>query len=134
MSSIITNPLATPPAIGAAIDSAAASAAASAASNASSSSSSPTSADSLSTEFLQLLMAQLQNQDPEDPVDGTTFVTQLAQFTSVQQETQSATDLGSILSLMQQGASPSASGSAANPAVPSTGGTTPTGSSPAGTS
>lgn len=58
-----------------------------------------TGASSLANEdvFLQLLVAQLQNQDPDNPVDGTTFVTQLAQFTTLQEETQSASDLGQIL-------------------------------------
>ena len=36
-------------------------------------------------EFLQLLVAQLQNQDPTNPTDSTTFVTQLAQFSSLEQ-------------------------------------------------
>lgn len=35
--------------------------------------------------FLKLLMAQLRNQDPTQPVDGTQFVTQLAQFSAVEQ-------------------------------------------------
>ncbi len=35
--------------------------------------------------FLQLLVAQLQNQDPTQPVQGTEFVTQLATFTNVQE-------------------------------------------------
>jgi flagellar basal-body rod modification protein FlgD len=30
--------------------------------------------------FLQLLVAEMQNQDPLNPMDSTTFVTQLAQF------------------------------------------------------
>ena len=30
--------------------------------------------------FLQLLVAELQNQDPSNPADGTQFVTQLAEF------------------------------------------------------
>src|SRR6056297_2956203 len=36
-------------------------------------------------EFLQLLVAQLQNQDPINPMEGTEFATQLAQFNSVEQ-------------------------------------------------
>ncbi len=35
--------------------------------------------------FLNLLVAQLENQDPLNPTDGTQFVTQLAQFTQVDQ-------------------------------------------------
>jgi flagellar basal-body rod modification protein FlgD len=34
--------------------------------------------------FLQLLVAQLQNQDPLNPTDSTTFVTQLAQFSELE--------------------------------------------------
>jgi flagellar basal-body rod modification protein FlgD len=36
-------------------------------------------------EFLQLLVAQLQNQDPVNPMDGAQFASQLAQFNSVEQ-------------------------------------------------
>ena len=46
--------------------------------------------------FLKLLMAQLQNQDPLQPTDGTEFVTQLAQFTQVQQSVAQSTTLGNI--------------------------------------
>ena len=35
--------------------------------------------------FLQLLVAQIQYQDPTNPTDSTTFVTQLAQFSSLEQ-------------------------------------------------
>ena len=51
--------------------------------------------------FLQLLIAQLKHQDPENPADGTQFVTQLAQFTTLEQTTQSRADLDQILKLMQ---------------------------------
>lgn len=47
--------------------------------------------------FLQLLVAQLQNQDPEQPADGTQFVTELAQFTTLSEDTESATDLDTIV-------------------------------------
>ncbi len=46
--------------------------------------------------FLQLLVAQLKHQDPEQPQDGTQFVAQLAQFSSLEQELQMRTDLDSI--------------------------------------
>lgn len=35
--------------------------------------------------FLQLLVAQLQNQDPLNPADSTQFVSQLAQFSQLEQ-------------------------------------------------
>jgi len=35
--------------------------------------------------FLQLLVSQLQNQDPLNPTDSTQFVTQLAQFSQQEQ-------------------------------------------------
>jgi flagellar basal-body rod modification protein FlgD len=46
--------------------------------------------------FLKLLMAQLQNQDPLQPTDGTQFVTQLAQFSQVEQAVSQSTALGNI--------------------------------------
>jgi flagellar basal-body rod modification protein FlgD len=36
-------------------------------------------------QFLQLLVAQIQYQDPTNPTDSTAFVTQLAQFSSLEQ-------------------------------------------------
>ena len=35
--------------------------------------------------FLQLLVAQIKNQDPLNPADGTQFLSQLAQFSSLEQ-------------------------------------------------
>jgi len=35
--------------------------------------------------FLQLLVAQIKNQDPMNPTDSTTFMTQLAQFSDLEQ-------------------------------------------------
>jgi len=43
-----------------------------------------------------LLVAQLQYQDPTQPVDGTTFVTQLATFSDLQANMGSKTDLDAI--------------------------------------
>jgi flagellar basal-body rod modification protein FlgD len=37
--------------------------------------------------FLQLLVAQLQNQDPDNPTDPTAFMTEIAQLTAVQSQT-----------------------------------------------
>ncbi len=50
--------------------------------------------------FLQLLITQLKNQDPTQPTDGTAFVTQLAQFTTLQQQTQGTTDLNKIVAIL----------------------------------
>lgn len=69
-------------------------------STSSSSASSSTSAMPTQTldqnDFLTLLMAQLQNQDPTQPVDDTQFASELAQFSSLQQ----LTDIGSTLDSM----------------------------------
>ena len=46
--------------------------------------------------FLQLLVAQLQNQDPTQPQDGIQFITQLAPFASLEQNVQMRTDLDAI--------------------------------------
>ncbi len=51
--------------------------------------------------FMQLLIAQLRHQDPENPADGTQFITQLAQFTTLEQTTQSRINLDQILKVMQ---------------------------------
>jgi len=46
--------------------------------------------------FLQLLVAQMQNQDPTDPADSTQFVTQLAQFQTMEQSMNQGTDISAI--------------------------------------
>jgi len=42
-------------------------------------------ADDMKTQFLTLLVAQMKNQDPMNPVDNQDFVAQLAQFSSLEQ-------------------------------------------------
>jgi len=49
-------------------------------------------------QFLTLLVAQLQNQDPMNPTDPTQFVSELAQFSTVEQLVNSNTTLGTISS------------------------------------
>ncbi len=44
-------------------------------------------------DFMQLLVAQLQNQDPLNPLDSANFSAQLAQFSSLQQLTEINTEL-----------------------------------------
>jgi flagellar basal-body rod modification protein FlgD len=55
-------------------------------------------ADPLANEqtFLQLLVSQLENQDPESPQDPSQFVTQLAQFTQLEQTIGMKQDLDAI--------------------------------------
>ena len=46
--------------------------------------------------FIQLLVAQLKNQNPLNPADGMQFVTQLAQFTNLEQSLQMNASLKAI--------------------------------------
>jgi len=46
--------------------------------------------------FLQLLVAQLKNQDPLNPADGTQFMTQLAQFQQLEQSMNTGEDISAI--------------------------------------
>ena len=41
--------------------------------------------DDQKSQFLQLLIAQIKGQDPMNPMDGTQFVAQLAQFSSLEE-------------------------------------------------
>ncbi len=47
--------------------------------------------------FLQLLIAQLKNQDPTQPMDSTQFVSQLATFSQVQESVSTNSKLDSLL-------------------------------------
>lgn len=47
--------------------------------------------------FLQLMTAQLRNQNPLEPLDGTAFVAQLAQFSSVEQQIKTNAKLDDLL-------------------------------------
>lgn len=46
--------------------------------------------------FLQLLVAQLKNQDPLNPSDPTQFITQLAQFQQLEQSMNTGQDITAI--------------------------------------
>ncbi len=50
-------------------------------------------------DFLMLLVAQLQNQDPMNPQDATEFTAQLAQFSSLEQLTNINENLGSLTTM-----------------------------------
>lgn len=49
------------------------------------------------TSFLRLLVAQLQNQDPTQPMDSTAYMSQLATFSQVEQSVASNAKLDSLL-------------------------------------
>jgi flagellar basal-body rod modification protein FlgD len=52
--------------------------------------------------FLQLLVAQLRNQDPLNPTDGTQFVAQLAQFQQLEQSVNSGQDISAMRADLDQ--------------------------------
>ena len=54
--------------------------------------------------FLKLLVAQMQTQDPMNPMDGTTFMNQLTQLSELEQLTSIN---GGIQSLLQMASTPS---------------------------
>lgn len=70
-------------------------------STASSATTSATAAKSASsidyTAFLRLLVAQLQNQDPTQPMDSTAYMSQLASFSQVEQSVASNAKLDALL-------------------------------------
>lgn len=51
--------------------------------------------------FLNLLVTQLKNQDPLDPVDSTEFTSQLVQFASVEQQINTNANIEKLLNLQQ---------------------------------
>jgi len=86
----------------------------------SSTSSSSTGANPLADEstFLQLLVTQIQNQDPTQPMDSTAFLSELAQFSQLEQLATINQDLTTGVPVYGE-------------APPSTAATTPTNSTPA---
>jgi flagellar basal-body rod modification protein FlgD len=76
-------------------------------SSSSTSLSSSSSAQQQQTAFLSLLVTQLKDQNPLDPQDGTQFVTQLAQFSSLN-------ELVNIRTTLQGFGQPSSSSTPAN--------------------
>src|SRR3981189_492154 len=56
--------------------------------------------------FLHLLVAQIKNQDPLSPTDSTQFVTQLAQFSQLEQSIGIKSDMDTLLQAIAKGSSP----------------------------
>ena len=71
-------------------------------------------------EFLKLLVAQMKNQDPLNPMDGQQMAAQLAQFSSVEQLVTANDTLAKIRELLSTATTPEAGGT-----DETTGGTTP---------
>ena len=53
------------------------------------------------TDFLSLLMTQLQHQDPSSPMDSNTFTSELVQFSSVEQQISTNSNLTQLIQLTQ---------------------------------
>ena len=60
--------------------------------------------------FLQLLTTQLQNQDPMNPMDSDQFTQQLVEYSQVEQQINTNSNLQTLISLQQGGAASSAVG------------------------
>jgi len=54
--------------------------------------------------FLQLLVAQIKNQNPLNPTDGVQFLTQLSQFTEMEQMLGMRQDIGAIRTALESSA------------------------------
>jgi flagellar basal-body rod modification protein FlgD len=60
-------------------------------------------AASNTTDFLQMLMTQLQNQDPTSPMDTNEFTSELVQFSGVEQQINTNAALTQLIQLTQAG-------------------------------
>src|SRR5438094_2817206 len=69
-------------------------------------------AEQQKSQFLQLLVAQLKEQNPLDPKDGTEFISQLAQFSSLEELINIRT---AMETLSKNSAAPSAAQPSAHP-------------------
>jgi flagellar basal-body rod modification protein FlgD len=97
--STVTNPTATPAALGAA---ATASNGSASSSNTSKSAASGVKLSGDINTFLKLLVTQLKNQDPLNPTDSNQFTQQLAQYSQVEQSIQSNSNLEKLIALQDK--------------------------------
>jgi flagellar basal-body rod modification protein FlgD len=68
--------------------------------------------------FLKLLVTQIKNQNPLNPTDGTQFLSQLAQFSELEQMINVNTNLQSIKQDIQNGGQAGSNPPASGPAKP----------------
>ena len=68
--------------------------------------------------FLKLLVSQIQNQDPTNPVDGTQFVSQLSQFSELEQLIAIRGDLDGQNAAMSGASAPNGTPASANSPAP----------------
>jgi len=54
-------------------------------------------------EFLKILIAQLTNQDPTDPMDDREFIAQMAQFSTLEQMTNMSTEMQRLGGILESG-------------------------------
>jgi len=69
--------------------------------------------------FLKLLVAQIRHQNPLEPADALQFVTQLAQFSELEQMIQMRQELAAIREELAGGGGPAAEAGAVNANAPS---------------
>jgi flagellar basal-body rod modification protein FlgD len=70
--------------------------------------------------FLNLLVAQIQNQDPLNPSDSTQFVSQLAQFSELEQVIGIRSDTDTLASSASSSTAAASSATSANTATTTT--------------
>jgi flagellar basal-body rod modification protein FlgD len=89
---------------------------AAAATSSSSTSAGTAATDALGNEdtFLQLLVAQIQNQDPTQPIDSSTFLTQLAEFSQLEQLISIQQDVSQLDPASSTGTPPASSSSSSS--------------------
>ena len=73
-------------------------------------------------EFISLLVAQLQNQDPLDPTDGTQFLSQLTEINSLEQLLEIRTDLDQLAGAPAGGSDGGSTGSGTSASQAASGG------------
>lgn len=84
------------------------------------------SANDIRMDYMKLLVTQLQNQDPLEPMDNSQMTAQLTQFSQLQQLEGMSTSFGSVLESVQRGYASSLLGKEVSFTVPATDGTVET--------